>query len=250
MDKDDIIDNAKKKIKRKYPVLYVILLVAIFVIGVYWGDFKGKSTIIEETNPLTKLFGIKRVDFNMDENPIIGEKGNYIPTIIKNTGDKNIESLDIYYEVGGHELKRATDFGFDKLDVDEEQNFKIQIFDETMNASCSEIAEFTLDTYIDEKGLCYFEEKNYAIDVCLHHRISLLAYSRGKLIGNHTEWYPYFQGPLLINTSLASPKSCVGITDEKMKEKLKPSQVRVAMIDVSTYCNKGNDPQWCLNLRN
>lgn len=242
-------EEYKKQFKKKYWALSIVIFILLGIFFIYWNNFTGSSKVLEETNPFTEALGITRISITLNNNPIIDKNRNFIPIVIENTGDRKIEKLELYYELGGYKLRRATDFGFNKLDVGEKQEFKIQIVDETMNLSCSEIVEFTMDLYFDEKGNCYFEPKNYAINVCMYHSISILAYSNEKLIQNHTEWYPYFQGPLLINTSLTRPQSCREITDEDIKEGLKHSSIGVAFLDISTYCKKGNDPRWCLNLR-
>jgi len=187
-----------------------------------------------------------RLNFTIVPNPF--PEDSYIKIELKNVGDLPLSNFFVYYQIAcTMNNSRLATLSKQILYPGESSIIRIQA--KGINTSCSPITKpLIVRFYVDDLGRCYNEFVQGTSEVCMYCRIllniSAKEFEGGKVLKKKFEiWYPFFPGKLIFE---ASPKSCLPIEKAQNMSSLKlVKELRFLVFDASTYCLKGNDPNWC-----
>ncbi|HIH17673.1 MAG TPA: hypothetical protein HA282_06045 [Nanoarchaeota archaeon] len=250
---------------RKSRVIGLAILIIWSVIVFYFGNFLEDSYFVKETNVFNKLFGVEKVDLDINLDPNIENNITIITGEITNVGDKEIEQPYILFSFCGLPIEKAG-FDYQNLLLGEKREFKMEIEEIKLNKTCSTYTK-PVKTQIyrsEDFSQCFLEVEEGVSNVCQYCKATFEIYGNSKLIQKEVVWYPYYNGILDVRKVLnwmfsrdisrlrISLKNGPNMTCSSLPTTVdKSSLVRVEPVeftlsDMKTACIRGDDVEWCM----
>ena len=254
------ISGIKEKIKKRFPLVFLFLLLLWTISVFYFGNFLDESYIVKSTNIFNMLFGKTVVEITEYYNPQVDNEGSRIYFDITNIGDKDTENLQVLYSFCGLEQEKV-ELEKLKLRVDKSEKFSIFV-PIRLNSNCSVFTDkVQADVYEDNKRNCYLDIENKFSNVCKYCKVVFEVYGNNNKIGDYTLWYPYLDAPtnvgkmaryLLVNYPMkltwkdGHESVCKVLHENSGKTGLKKTEpIYTTLFDTSTMCLRGDDIEWC-----